>query len=189
MGLLTGTTLQANNHKLLILSSYWPIKPTEQCDNSQLWNKVQKYLREHNDHRNPIEFLKRTIQERLKTHIKDSRDNVSILLGDLNSTWGTSATGGCHKGTEQWASSIAFRNPLHSLSIQLNKPILTHWMAKHMGNGAEHVGFSWIDHALLHTNGSSHLSKGGYEDHSDWTTLGRYSSSTRWHVGAPHPAL
>ena len=40
-----------------------------------------------------------------------------------------------------------------------------------MGNGAEHVGFSWIDHALLHTNGSPHLSKGGYEDHSDWTTI------------------
>jgi exonuclease III len=171
MGLLTGTTLQANNHKLLILSSYWPIKPTEQCDNSQLWNKVQKYLREHDDHHNPIEFLKRTIQERMKTHIKDSRDNIVILLGDLNSTWGTTATGGCHKGTEQWASSISLRNPLHSLSIQLNTQIFTHWMAMHRGSGAEHVGVSWIDHVLFHTNGSPHLSRGGYEDHNDWTTI------------------
>ena len=83
------------------------------------------------------------IQERLKAHLADSTDNVALLLGDLNSTWGTTAIGGCHKGTEQWATTVALRNPLQSLSLQQAKPIYTHWMAKHIGNGAEHIGYSW----------------------------------------------
>jgi len=46
MGLLTGLTLQACKHKLLLLSAYFPIRPVELCDNSQLWNEVTKLLRE-----------------------------------------------------------------------------------------------------------------------------------------------
>jgi hypothetical protein len=49
MGQLTGLTLQANKHKLLVLSACLPIRPVELCDNSQLWNKVTKFLREHDN--------------------------------------------------------------------------------------------------------------------------------------------
>jgi len=92
MGLLTGTPLQAHQHKILILSTYWPIKPVEQNNNSQQWNKVLRYLRELGDHSTPIDFIKHTIQERLWSHINGSPNNVATLMGDINSTWGTTAT-------------------------------------------------------------------------------------------------
>ena len=86
MGLLTGITLQAYQHKILILSTYLPIRPVEQCDNSQLWNKVTKYLREHENHLDPLEFIKYSVQEKIKEHIKKSTDNIILLQDDLNST-------------------------------------------------------------------------------------------------------
>ena len=171
MGLLTGTTLQAHQHKILILSTYWPIKPAEQNNNSQLWNKVLRYLRELGDHSSPIDYIKHTIQERLRSHINGSPNNVAMLMGDINSTWGTTATGGCHKGTEAWAQSIALRNPLHTLSLQLSTDIRTHWMARHVDDGVENVGCSWIDHILLHENGKPRIISGGTETHNDWITI------------------
>jgi exonuclease III len=171
MGLLTGLTLQANKYKLLVLSAYLPIRPVELCDNSQLWNKVTKFLREHDNFSDPLEFIKCSVQERIKDHIKSSSDNVIILQGDLNSTWGSTAVGGCHKSVNQWASSISLNNPLHSLALQSSKPIFTHWIARHIGTGAEHVGISWIDHILLHSNGHPQLVRGGCEDHNEWVVV------------------
>jgi exonuclease III len=168
MGLLTGITLQAHSHKILILSTYFPIRPVEQCDNSQLWNKVVKHLREHENYLDPLEFIQYSVQEKIKDHIKKSDDNIAILQGDLNSTWGTTAVGGCHKNIEQWAQSISLSNPLHTLSLHLSKPLCTHWMARHIGFGAEHIGVSWIDHILLHSSGRPSMVRGGCEDHNDW---------------------
>jgi len=104
MGLLKGLTLQACKHKLLVLSAYFPIRPVELCDNSQLWNKVTKFLKEHDNFLDPLEFIKNSIQDRIKDHIRSSVDNVILLQGDLNSSWGSTAIGGCHKNTSQWAS-------------------------------------------------------------------------------------
>jgi len=81
MGLQTGIAFQANKHKLLILSAYLPIRPVELCDNSQLWNKVTKFLREHNNFSDPLEFIKYSVLERTKDHIKSSSDNVIMLQG------------------------------------------------------------------------------------------------------------
>ena len=83
MGLLTGLTLQACKHKLFVLSVYFPIPPVELCDNSQLWNKVTKFLREHDNFLDPLEFIKHSVQERIKDYIKGSSDNVTMLQGDL----------------------------------------------------------------------------------------------------------
>jgi len=44
-------------------------------------------------------------------------------------------------------------------------------MARHVGEGVEHVGYSWIDHILLHGNGKHKLVSGGVEDHNDWLTV------------------
>jgi hypothetical protein len=143
----------------------------ELCDNSQLWNKVSKFLREHNNFLDPLEFIKYSIQERIKDHIKDSSDNVILLQGDLNSSWGSTAVGGCHKNISQWANSISLSNPLHSLALQYSTSITTHWIARRVGTGAEHVGISWIDHILLHSNGLPQLVRGGCEDQNVWAVV------------------
>jgi len=143
----------------------------ELCDNSQLWNKVTKFLREYDNYSDPLEYIKHSIQERIIDHIKCSLDNVVLLQGDLNSSWGSTAVGGCHKHVSQWAGTIALSNPLHSLALQLSKPVFTHWRARHIGSGAEHVGISWIDHFLLHSNDHPQLVRGGCEDHNEWVVV------------------
>jgi len=135
------------------------------------WNKVNKFLREHANYSDPLEYIKHSIQQRIKDHIKSSSDNVVLLQGDLNSSWGSTAVGGCHKHVSQWAGTIALSNPLYSLTLQLSKPLFTHWIARNIGSGAEHVGISWIDHVLLHSNGHPQLVRGGCEDHNEWVVV------------------
>jgi len=171
MGLLTGLTLQASKHKILVLSANFSIRPIEICDNSQLWNKVSKFLREHDNYSAPLEFIKHSVQERIKNHIKSSADNIVMLQWDLNNSWGSTVVGGCHKNISQWASSIALSYPLHSTALQSSKPVFPHWIARHIGSGVEHVGISWIDHILLHSNGHPQLVRGGCEDHNEWVVV------------------
>ena len=171
MGLVTGTILQAQSHKVLIISTYWPFKPAEVRDNSQLWNKVQRFLHNKGRKMSPIEYVKITIQERIKIHIKDSIHNVVMVQGDLNSSWGTSAAGGCHRGTDRWAETIALRNPLHSMALEQSKTIHTHWIAKHIGTGVAHQECSWIDHLLIHNNGHPTLLRCGVAEHTDWIVI------------------
>ena len=170
-GLVTGTTLQAQEHQILLLSTYWPIKPLPNSDNNQLWNKVARHLKAHQVQQNPLEFIKHTIQERLKKHINGKPNNIALLVGDLNSTWGTTAAGGCHRGLESWAGSIAMSNPLHSLSLLQSNQLHTHWVGKHVGEGMEHLGRSWIDHILTHRNGKPVITRGGTEGGNEWIMI------------------
>ena len=170
-GLVTGTTLQAHEHQILLLSSYWPIKPLTTTDNNQLWNKVARHLKVHKIHQTPLEFIKHTIQERLRKHINGKPSNVALLVGDLNSTWGSTAAGGCHRGLESWAGSISMTNPLHSLSLLHSNQLHTHWIGRHVGEGVEHLGCSWIDHILPHGNGNPTITRGGTEGSNEWIMI------------------
>jgi len=122
-----------------------------QKNNSLLWNKVLRHLRDHGDPSAPLEYIKHTIHEQLRSYINGAPHNTAALMGDIQNPWGTSAAGECHKGSDSWAQTIAFRNPLHTLSLQLSVDTRTHWMARHVDEGVEHVGCSWIDHIFFMT--------------------------------------
>ena len=153
----------------MVLSSYWPIKAVK-SDNNQLWNKVLRAIPTLGLFKDPLEYAKDTIHRRLVHHCRRP-ENVIMLAGDLNSTWGSSSGGGCHPGLQSWASSANWTNPLHSLSLLHSNSIYTHWISRHIQEGIEHVGKSWIDHILVHTHGNPQVLMGGSESHNDWFTV------------------
>ncbi len=106
----------------------------------------------------------------LLKHCKYPR-NVALLAGDLNSVWNSSSPGGCHAGLFSWASADNWTNPLCSLSLQLSNPLFTHWVARHLQEGVEHSGVSWIDHILVHFHDQPEVVRGGTESHNDWITV------------------
>jgi exonuclease III len=166
-GVVSGLTVQAQDYKILVVSTYWPPK-SKSNDNTQLWTKIEKQLSQHQITLSPLEFARHTIQERFKKHLTGSKDNVALLVGDLNSTWGTTAAGGCHRGLQEWAQSISLSNPLHSHSLLTSNPVHTHWIGRHTLEGTSHEGVSWIDHILVHRNGSPIIVQGGTESNSEW---------------------
>ena len=99
-GVVSGLTVQAQDYKILVASTYWPPR-SKSNDNTQLWTKIEKQLSQHQITLSPLEFARHTIQERFKKHLTGSKDNVALLVGDLNSTWGTTAAGGCHRGFQK----------------------------------------------------------------------------------------
>ena len=169
LGIVTSMTLKAQGYDVMILSSYWPIKANK-ADNDQLWNKTLRSISSLGIHKTPLEYAKDTIHRRLLQHCKHQA-NVVILAGDLNSVWGSSSPGGCHHGLESWATSANWTNPLHTLSLQHSNPIFTHWIARHIHDGVEHVGKSWIDHILVHKHGNPIVLRGGTESHNDWISV------------------
>ena len=170
LGVVSGLTLQAQDHKILVVSTYWPPR-SKSRDNTQLWTKIEKHLSQHQIALSPIDYAKHTIQERFKTHLKGRKDNVAVLVGDLNSTWGTTAAGGCHRGLQEWAQSISLSNPLHSHSLFTSNPVHTHWIGRHTLEGISHEGVSWIDHILLHRNGLPTIVQGGTESSGEWIPI------------------
>ena len=60
MGVVSGLTVQAHEHKILIVSTYWPPR-SKSSDNSQLWTKIEKHLLQHQIALSPLDYAKHTI--------------------------------------------------------------------------------------------------------------------------------
>ena len=71
-GVVSGLTVQAQDYKILVVSTYWPPK-SKSNDNTQLWTKIEKQLSQHQITLSPLEFARHTIQERFKKHLTDKK--------------------------------------------------------------------------------------------------------------------
>ena len=169
LGVLTSISLRAPHKKdILILSSYWPVPASTTDSKDRLWNKVQAKLTRWRDDGSPLDFIQDLIESRLAKHLRKDKDNMAILVGDLNSTWKVQSNGGAHHHLQSWATNSSWDNPLAMECDKSHTPIFTHWLGIHEGEGIKHIGVSWIDHILINRQGGMTFVRGGSETGGHW---------------------
>ena len=90
-GVLSSITIDLEDKsKLLVISTYWPVKaPEGDRRPGRLWNRLAKHVQTMRKHMTPLEYIQSEIEKMTTTHMGNGGKggNSAILCGDLNASW------------------------------------------------------------------------------------------------------